>query len=123
MAFLDETGLAEVWSLVKAEDEKRAKVVCGSYTGTGDSSSSSSQNIDVGFRPKAVVVFNVYSMTPRDITQLYSAMAVDGSNYTNALEITDTGFTAKRAYHKTSGSIYFPDLNGSGYTYNYIAIG
>ena len=42
MAFLDETGLAELWKLIQAEDEKLAdaisaapKVATGSYVGTG----------------------------------------------------------------------------------------
>jgi hypothetical protein len=35
MAFLDETGLAELWSLIQAEDVKYDKVAKGSYVGTG----------------------------------------------------------------------------------------
>ena len=43
MAFLDETGLAELWSLIKGEDAEflasalsaDVKIGTGSYTGTG----------------------------------------------------------------------------------------
>lgn len=35
MAFLDENGLSTLWDLIKAEDAKNAKVVVGSYVGTG----------------------------------------------------------------------------------------
>ena len=36
MAFLDETGLAELWSHVKAEDAKAPRIVIGSYVGDGN---------------------------------------------------------------------------------------
>lgn len=54
MAFLDETGLAELWGLVKAEDAKGAKIATGSYTGTGTYGSSNPNSLTFGFAPKVV---------------------------------------------------------------------
>ena len=60
MAFLDETGLAELWSLVKAEDAEVlascAKIVHGSYTGGNKSGSSYPNSLTFGFEPKVVFV-------------------------------------------------------------------
>ncbi len=61
MAFLDETGLAELWSLVKAEDAKLAavdvKIEIGSYNGTGAYGASNPNSLTFGFAPKFIVVY------------------------------------------------------------------
>lgn len=64
MAFLDETGLTELWSLVKAEDAKGAKVSVGEYSGTGKASKSDNNNATVinypadCTTPKMVIISN-----------------------------------------------------------------
>ena len=57
MAFLDETGLAELWSLVKAEDAKGVKIAAGSYVGTGTYGSSNPNSLTFDFVPKIVMLF------------------------------------------------------------------
>ena len=56
MAFLDETGLAELWSLIKAEDAKDAKIVTGTYTGAGTYGSANPNSLTFGFVPKLIVL-------------------------------------------------------------------
>lgn len=59
MAFLDETGLAELWSLTK----KRADPVIGEYTGSG-----SSKTVSTGGRGHALMIWSVQYLvfvTPR----------------------------------------------------------
>ena len=95
------------------------KMAVGTYKGTGE---NKQQTIALGFRPKAVIAWGNKSDTLKPETPLYSAMAVDGIPFTNALTITDTGFTATSAYSEMSG-YYYPSLNLSGMTYLYFAIG
>lgn len=56
MAFLDETGLAEVWSLVTAEDAKNAKIALVSYTGTGNYGIDNPSSLTFDFAPKVVLL-------------------------------------------------------------------
>lgn len=51
MAFLDETGLAELWSLVRSAD---VKIETGSYVGTGKYGESNPNSITFSFAPKMV---------------------------------------------------------------------
>lgn len=67
MAFLDETGLAELWSLVKAEDAEvlaaGPKVVCGSYTATGAYGKNNPNTLTFDFVPKCVIMLGSWSGT------------------------------------------------------------
>lgn len=60
MAFLDETGLAELWKLIQAKDDALAaadvKIATGSYTGTGTYGSSNPTSLTFDFVPKFVFV-------------------------------------------------------------------
>ena len=58
MAFLDETGLAELWTLVKAEDAERAEIEVKSYTGTGTYGSANPNSLTFNFVPKIVFIMS-----------------------------------------------------------------
>lgn len=57
---LDETGLAELWSLIKAGDAKAAKIVTGEYNGTGQYYSKANNyyenTLTFDFEPKLVII-------------------------------------------------------------------
>ena len=62
MAFLDEVGLAELWSLITAKDNALAasdvKIASGSYIGTGTYGSSNPSSLTFDFEPKVVMLFD-----------------------------------------------------------------
>ncbi len=92
MAFLDETGLAELWSIIKAEDAKLsakdAKVVAGTYVGTCDTSVlpfvGTHQTIPLGFTPDLVYVhgggdpFTAVPGLPGGYQNIAHVVVVDG---------------------------------------------
>lgn len=53
MAFLDETGLAELWALIR---EKDVNIATGSYTGTDTYGSSNPCELTFDFAPKMVIM-------------------------------------------------------------------
>ena len=53
MAFLDETGLAEVWSLI---NQKFGNIAVGSYTGARAVGSDNPVTLNFDFDPKLVIV-------------------------------------------------------------------
>lgn len=74
--------------------EKKAEIVFGSYAGNS-AAYTSSQNILLGWRPKAVLVFAVNDANGK-LDDLPAQMAIDGQSSSN-LDITDTGFTVRNA--------------------------
>lgn len=88
--------------------ELKCGLVMGTYTGNGDDS----QDITLGFRPKAVLVMYRGNQTWSTGNQIYGGLSIDGSN-ASGIEITDTGFQVTY-----SGYIY---LNRSDYNFTYIA--
>ena len=97
--------------------------VTGSYTGDG----ATSQNIDIGFRPKTVIVFD---QTGRIYAKLsvyatwYGAIANDDGtgatiSYSDVLKINDNGFQVY--YYTNSSNDNEISLNGNGNVRNYIA--
>ena len=95
------------------------KIAVGTYDGTGQ---NKTQSITLEFRPKAVIAWGNRSTLLQADDYSFSAMAVDGTAYTRALEITDTGFNAiSEGNYELSQ--YYPNLNNSGMTYLYLAIG
>jgi hypothetical protein len=60
MAFLDETGLAELWSLIRGADNavfnSVSKIAAGSYTGTGTHGESNPTSLTFDFAPKILFV-------------------------------------------------------------------
>lgn len=136
MAFLDEAGLAELWSLIQAEDDAvealanaKAKIATGSYTGTGTYGSSNPNSLTFVFEPKFIFI-TAYATAYTNVIQAMLARGQDrlvyssvsnngGSSYTNKSTLTWSGNTVTW-YNTNSES---GQLNSSSYTYYYIAIG
>ena len=136
MAFLDETGLAELWSLIKAEDAKAPKVVVGTYVGTGTYGSSNPVTVNVGFAPKLFMVqqsygYNGYSAYNPGQVWLrgaeYGSLDGEVQGYPAKLTWSDTGVSwyDTMSYGTGTAESVKADgqLNSSGQTYRYIAIG
>ena len=135
MAFLDETGLAELWSLIKAADAKAAKIATGSYTGTGKSGASNPNTLTFSFTPKLVFLHsgdgafaygNNYSGGTVPGTELF-IWGTGQTKYTcstnSNLVFTQSGKNLSW-YHEDQYSVSaFSQCNASGKTYHYIAIG
>jgi hypothetical protein len=140
MAFLDETGLAELWKLIKAEDDELAtdiangvKIATGTYTGTGKYGSSDLTTISLPFEPKAIIV-NTSGIVPLCVPQLttsyvsYSTYILNGVDFTNGSANVRKNGKQVQIYSNsgaTPAATWYPQfqLNTSGKTYYYLAIG
>ena len=93
----------------KTEVAEKVKVITGTYTGTGH---SSTVRVTLGCRPKALVVmmYPDYS-TP----SIYWAVAAPGSNFQNSFLFDSTGFTVQ-----PNGNSLI-ELTHSNSVYHYIA--
>ena len=140
MAFLDETGLAELWSLIQAEDadvtalaNTKAKIETGSYTGNGNYQSGNPIILTFGFAPKIVFICKSNSGIHESGLFLPLALKTSNTQYGYAYMTNTSGFTVSdKNYAKFSDNTltwYFngtsaaSQLNSSGITYHYIAIG
>lgn len=125
MAFLDETGLAELWTLVKAEDAKGLKIATGSYTGTGTAGEDNPCVLNFGFRP---IVFFLDVTTARTDAKhycwCYPQMESKHTSGYVGVDIlwlddgiswyVDSGFSQETAENQ---------FNTEGKEYHYVAIG
>ena len=121
MAFLDEIGVAELWSLVKAEDGKNAKIVADNYNGND----VAERFISLGVTPKAVLVvttdgtMGVLNTGDRSV---YGGLALPAFPVKigsfKALEIVEGGF---KVFSATDGE-HSALTNSVFHTYNYIAL-
>jgi hypothetical protein len=125
MAFLDETGLAELWSLVKAEDAKvlaaDVKVVTGTYTGNGTSDSSGGVTLTFERAPRLLIVSSNVPNTSRcnSFLILFGNSYITGySNRVSGITVEFNGNTA----HWYGDSDVAILQNASGSTYKYFAI-
>ena len=129
MAFLDETGLAELWALIQAEDETLAnnislcpKYAVGSYTGTGKSSYSGNINpvtLTFGFKPKFLIICGA-AFAVGAIGQNLAAYHV--SNIKDTMTSTTWGNNSVSWYYDSQGNAQL-QLNSSNNVYSYIAFG
>lgn len=92
--------------------------VIGTYTGDGN---SSGLDINLGFRPKAVIIYrNSYHIssysTSDGVSNCYMGMAI-GSSYTRGPLILDNGFRVKTVVTSSATT----HLNDEGGAYTYIA--
>ncbi len=92
--------------------------VIGTYTGDG---SSSGLDINLGFRPKAVIIYrNSYHIssysTSDGVSNCYMGMAI-GTSYTRGPLILDNGFRVKTVVTSSATT----HLNDEGGAYTYIA--
>ena len=95
------------------------EVVSGMYTGDG----ALSRFIELGFRPRAVLV--VDSAGAMQSSQAcYGGLAADGFPViyagTTLVEIGEGGFQVARGYQ--NGNAYWADTNNGGKTYHYLAV-
>lgn len=127
MAFLDETGLAELWKLIKAEDASTIsgspKIETGSYTGTGYNDGEHGTSVTLNFRhsPFAVLISttNSYPQTQvlvRGSTRAGGDAAQNG-NVTTTLTWGEKSLVIKTDYYKVAAG-----FNVSGHVYNYYAM-
>ena len=130
---LDETGLAELWSLIKEGDAKAARIATGSYKGTGTSGANNPNTLTFDFEPKLVFIaynyavgydgayFN-YNDASNEFIILTKYKVFRGSGSTNTI---GSGmlvkFDGKTVSWYTSGSS--AQGNDSGTNYRYTAIG
>ena len=96
----------------------KAEIVFGTYTGDGNAS----QTINLGRKPRIVLVEPASGVRVGANDDPYGALAAQGhpamlSTY-NVLTLDDTGFTA---YYR-SGNSYSVYLNKKNYGYYYLAI-
>ena len=127
MAFMDENGLAELWSLVRNAD---MKIATGSYTGTGKTGSSNPNILTFGFKPKYVQVISHSVSDCRDALFFVSGNSVvwyewqgssgksiipQGENF--GASVTNDGI---KWWTYANGTV---QLNNSGVVFDYIAIG
>ena len=97
MAFLDETGLAELWKLIKAADSNLAaadvKLAVGSYTGTGKYGKNNPTRLTVGFAPKFVLITEEELIRTTAIYNYGTVMLVYGmSQFIGTYERYDEGY-------------------------------
>ena len=86
--------------------------VVGSYVGTG-----LPQTITLGFRPSFLIISGTTLVPSSSMANAGAWNLFTGGNVlTDAVTITDTGFTIKRPSNTT-----FPQLFGDGRVYDYIA--
>ena len=91
MAFLDETGLAELWSLTKNLANSKARVQSISYTGTGTlATSSSPKTMTFSFTPKIVIGLARVSTSKGTIQGLDDG--ADGSITRIPIDVLTTSF-------------------------------
>lgn len=146
MAFLDETGLAELWSLTKAHADTKARVASGSYSGSGTYGSSNPTSVTLPFKPKIFMIPNhktssgkaagallkgeVYGASGSPMI-VVDALPTDGSWSSSALDSGGAlGWCTRAKYDNATNTLswYSTDSashqnNASGYTYYWIAIG
>lgn len=135
MAFLDEVGLAELWSLIRAEDAnvvaEGVKIATGSYTGSGTAGSSNKNSLTFDFEPELIFISGNwganYMKTGPHILHVRSGKYLCNpgvNNYECKGLIESSGNTVYwyESGNSTSGN---PQAQGNygGYTYQYIAIG
>ena len=123
MAFLDETGLAELWSLIRAEDDTKAQIAIGSYTGANTSGSSGKNTLTFDFVPKMVAI------VADGVNDAYAGtLFVQGqtvSNYFGFVNDTSKKITVSWSGNSVSwyASYANSQFNASGKTFLYVAIG
>jgi len=141
MAFLDETGLAELWSLVKAQDSgvttamtalanTKAKIATGSYTGTGTGGESNPNSLTFSFAPKFVFIIPQSSNSDRYWGAFIPPANVGLSSASDSAErITNcslSGNTLSWYYYQfgvDANTTATRQLNQSGVAFQYVAIG
>lgn len=129
MAFLDETGLAELWSLINA---KHARFEIGYYTGTGTYGSDNKSSLTFTNEPKMVFITSLHPTSTT--SSVYCEVAFDWTalkvnsgkqkifyNFRdNQLYVTLSNNNKTINWHSTQNAT--GQMNTNGYQYQYTAI-
>ena len=97
---------AKIDAALKAVAEGGAKIIIGSYTGTGDSTDTT---VTVGFPIKALIITTGNQLDGHNGLFVTSGQTVSGGVTGQVLWFTDTGFRVKTAMY--SGEACPPYLN------------
>ena len=99
----------------------KVNLLFGNYTGNAtDYKASYTQKIELGLKPKAVIVWGIDIDSPSNYQYTYSAMATHDKGFSRILTISDTGFTVGQYYWNENAQN--PNLNAKDYTYLYLAL-
>lgn len=104
----------------------KARIEVGSYVGTGTYGKSNPNTLTLEFEPKLIVITEKgYGVNPLGSQWNNSVILVQGSYsmYVQTSKLCKFNVAGKNATWYTEGSTGFQQLNSSGTTYNYIAIG
>lgn len=147
--FLDESGLDVLWGLIKGQDDDvreemtahantKAMIEVGSYVGTDTFGSAKPNSLTFGFEPKLLIIFNnniaISGYEYSFYTNTNNIINLDavGTTYQICGPSGENGLSKNRyAKKSTNGKIFYwynkssaaYQLNASGVTYRYIAIG
>ena len=108
--------------LEKIDNALNQKVafVSGSYVGNAtDMENSCVQPIELGFQPKAVLVWGIHIAEIINYDRFYQAFATNTTGFSNILMVTDNGFAVGQ--YCENGKVLNPNLNFSEKIYLYIA--
>ena len=131
--FLDAAGVEALWANVKAGDTAAiaaaiagaGKVATGSYTGTNKSGKSYPTSLTLDFEPKAVFVFGTNGSKYQ--IGIFGTVMGAGSNQHEAPNYDVTLSTCISSVSGNTISWYggsaARQMNASGYTYHWVAIG
>ena len=98
-------------------DAGAIRMIFGSYTGLKDTNVQTAQHIELGVKPRAVIIMTQYGLNPNSAGISRGGIAGPGLTMCNAVLVTETGFSVQN--RSTSSNVY---LNQDGYVYYYIAL-
>lgn len=96
----------------------KCEIAIGAYQGKATGEESISQFVNLGRRPRAVMVWDERMETSASLYSPRHALGVDG-HAGAGIEIVNGGFMAR--YVRDYSYSYYPNLNCEGITYMYIA--
>lgn len=117
--------------------DSKAKIQAGSYVGTGTYGSANPNSLTFGFEPKLVIVWSAYQpsenygLRPASNStawrnsfiytkgQCRTTIYYNNNSYSNELSVVGNTFS----WYTTSNNAPYGQLNQSGVTYEYFAIG
>ena len=103
----------------------KCEIYTGTYVGNAVYPNETAQNITLGFKPKAVLIFYdgflLEQLFNTGSKNAYGGVTIDG--WTKAgISLTNTGFRVQECYTRNEATgIHSTRLNASGYTYVYLA--
>ena len=103
----------------------KANIVTGSYVGTGTYGASNPNTLTFDFEPKLVVINGMYAVSAGTISIFVRGMIYYTAAYSNEIQLTNfqncSFLGVKMSWYSTRSDLW--QLNESGATYYYIALG